>query len=100
MSGNFFFQKFSLLSLFIIMLLLAGSSCRNQPNAVGASNTEPGNSVSVLASLNDIGPLPDFSLVDQNNHPVTLADLKGQVWVADFFFTKCTGACPMMTAHM
>lgn len=43
---------------------------------------------------------PDFSLVNQDNQPVGLTTLKGQVWIADFIFTRCTGPCPMMTAHM
>jgi protein SCO1/2 len=45
-------------------------------------------------------PLPDFSLTDQTDKTVTLADLKGHVWIADFIFTNCAGTCPMMTEHM
>src|SRR5262245_36135582 len=45
-------------------------------------------------------PLPEFSLTDQTERIVTLADLKGKVWVADFIFTNCGGTCPMMTGHM
>ncbi len=45
-------------------------------------------------------PLPDFSLTDQTDKTVTLADLKGRVWVADFIFTNCGGTCPMMTDKM
>ena len=45
-------------------------------------------------------PLPDFSLTDQTDSTVTLADLKGGVWVADFIFTNCGGTCPMMTDKM
>ena len=42
----------------------------------------------------------DFSLVDQSSRTVTLADLKGHVWIADFFFTRCTGPCPMLSRRM
>jgi protein SCO1 len=45
-------------------------------------------------------PLPDFSLTDQTDQNVTLADLKGRIWVADFIFTSCGGTCPMMTDKM
>src|SRR5262245_36914556 len=45
-------------------------------------------------------PLPDFSLTDQTEKTVRLADLKGKVWVADFIFTSCGGTCPMMTMKM
>jgi protein SCO1/2 len=46
------------------------------------------------------GRLPEFSLLDHRGHPATLAGLKGQIWVADFIFTRCGGACPAMTARM
>jgi protein SCO1/2 len=45
-------------------------------------------------------PLPDFSLTDQTGSTVTLADLKGKVWIADFIFTSCGGMCPVMTDKM
>ena len=44
--------------------------------------------------------VPDFSLIDKNGKPVTLADLKGQVWVANFFFTSCPAQCPAMNMRM
>ena len=43
---------------------------------------------------------PEFQLTDQNGQLVSLADLKGKVWVADFIFTRCPGPCPIMTSHM
>jgi len=46
------------------------------------------------------GRLPEFSLQDHYGHPATLAGLKGKIWVADFIFTRCGGACPAMTARM
>ena len=46
------------------------------------------------------GRLPEFSLQDHTGQPVTRAGLKGRVWVADFIFTRCGGACPAMTARM
>jgi protein SCO1 len=44
--------------------------------------------------------LLDFSLIDQNEKRVTLHDLAGKVWVADFIFTNCGGTCPLMTQKM
>lgn len=41
-----------------------------------------------------------FSLVDQSSRTVTLADLRGKVWVADFIFTRCGGPCPLLTQKM
>lgn len=47
-----------------------------------------------------IRAVPEFSLLDQNGQTVTNADLRGKVWIADFFFTRCKGPCPLMTARM
>jgi protein SCO1/2 len=50
--------------------------------------------------LRPIAPLPDFTLINQDGREVSLADLRGQVWVADIIFTKCAGICPRMTRRM
>ena len=47
-----------------------------------------------------LGALPDFRLVERSGRPLSLADLRGRPWVADFIFTRCGGACPAMTARM
>lgn len=44
--------------------------------------------------------LPPFALTNQDGKPVTLDDLKGKVWLADFVYTTCPGPCPIITAHM
>lgn len=40
-----------------------------------------------------IGQIPDFNLTNQDNEPITLASLRGQVWIADIIFTRCPGPC-------
>jgi protein SCO1/2 len=47
-----------------------------------------------------LGQVADFALTDQNGMPVSLADLRGHVWVADIIFTRCTGPCLKMTRQM
>ena len=44
--------------------------------------------------------LPAFALTNQDREPVTLDDLKGKVWLADFVYTTCPGPCPIISAHM
>jgi protein SCO1/2 len=51
-------------------------------------------------SLPVLAPVADFSLTNQNNAPVSLADLRGRVWIADIIFTRCGGPCPRMTRQM
>jgi protein SCO1/2 len=47
-----------------------------------------------------IGSIPEFEFIDSDGESVSLNTLKGKVWVADFIFTTCTMACPMMTGNM
>jgi protein SCO1/2 len=44
--------------------------------------------------------LPQFALTDQDGGRITLDDLKGKVWLADFVYTTCPGPCPIISAHM
>lgn len=50
--------------------------------------------------LPELWQAPSFSLVDQHRRQVTLASLRGQPFVADFIYTQCTSACPMLTSKM
>ncbi len=47
-----------------------------------------------------IGVVADFTLTNQNGYPVTLADFKGKVWIADIIFTRCAGPCLRMSKQM
>lgn len=44
-----------------------------------------------------LSTVPDFTLTDQNDKPIALADLKGKIWLADLIFTRCEGICPVMS---
>ena len=46
------------------------------------------------------GMAPEFTLTERSKRTVTKKDLAGKVWVADFIFTHCAGACPIMSSHM
>lgn len=46
------------------------------------------------------GVIPDFTLVDQASRPFAGSSLRGKVWITNFIFTSCAGACPRMTARM
>ena len=44
--------------------------------------------------------LVDFSLVNQENKPVSWDSLRGKIIIADFFFTRCPTICPSLTRNM
>lgn len=71
--------------LFVVMgLLFLFTACSNQPNI------DTNMSKDVL----------DFEFVNQDNETVSLEDLKGEWWIADFIFTNCTTICLPMTSNM
>jgi len=51
-------------------------------------------------SLADLGTMPDFALIDQNERPVRSADLKGKALVVGFIYTNCPDVCPLTTTRM
>lgn len=44
--------------------------------------------------------IPPFSFVDQERKIITEENLKGKIYVADFFFTSCPSICPVMQRNM
>ena len=51
-------------------------------------------------SLPVLAQIADFSLTNQNGATVSLADLRGRVWIADIIFTTCPGPCLRVTRQM
>ncbi|MCS5615808.1 MAG: SCO family protein [Candidatus Marinimicrobia bacterium] len=47
-----------------------------------------------------IGTIPEFNFTDSQGNEISRLDLDGKVWVADFIFTTCTMACPVLTGNM
>jgi protein SCO1/2 len=56
--------------------------------------------VRMVKPLPVLSAVADFTLTNQLGRTVTLADLRGHVWVADFIFTRCPGPCLKMTRQM
>lgn len=73
-----------------ILLLIIGyvHSRREKPSLPEAS------------SLPVLGNVPAFSLTAHTAQPITLDDLRGRVWIANFFFTTCRSICPIMQDNM
>ncbi len=50
--------------------------------------------------LPELGRVGAFALVNQQGTPVSAESLRGKVWVAAFFFTRCPTICPRITRRM
>ena len=52
------------------------------------------------ADLPALGGVGSFSLTDQAGRAVSAETLRGRVWAAAFFFTRCPTVCPRITRRM
>jgi protein SCO1/2 len=62
--------------------------------AKAKSNVEHRQALPVYAQV------ADFSLTNQDGAAISMADLRGRVWIADIIFTRCPGPCLRMTQQM
>jgi protein SCO1/2 len=53
-----------------------------------------------LETLGEYGEVPDFALTERGGRQVTRADLRGKVWIVEFFYTECPDTCPLQSANM
>lgn len=51
-------------------------------------------------SYNEIHKIPNFSFVNQEGKVITQKDYSGKIYIADFFFTTCTGICRSLSLNM
>ena len=76
--------------LFLTVLVIGGAFLRSKTQPVEATGS----------ALPVIGRVADFSLTNQFGQTISLAHLRGKVWVADIIFTRCPGPCATMTQRM
>lgn len=85
------------LTLAVFVAATAWQAC-SRTTAVGASAASP---VALSAdSPENFGAVRDFELTERSGRTVKKTDLEGQVWVAGFVFTRCSGPCPKVTGTM
>jgi protein SCO1/2 len=53
-----------------------------------------------LEGLQIFGAVPEFSFIERDGRRVTLAELKGKVWLVNFIYTNCPDTCPIQSAQM
>ncbi|MEO6953413.1 MAG: SCO family protein [Polyangia bacterium] len=82
----------------LLVLVVALPACRAAKRAPTVTKVQPDQA----APSEQAAPwleVPAFSFPDQDGHTVSLADLAGHPWVADFIYTSCTTACPILSAR-
>jgi protein SCO1/2 len=81
----------------VVLALLAGSGVAIRALLATGPAPVADDSADVLG---DYGPVPEFSLVERSGRRVTLADLRGTVWVTSFIYTECTETCPLQSLQL
>ena len=66
-----------------------------QPSDINPRSVDPS-----LQMQNRDHRVSDFSLINQLGDTITLDSLKGKIYVADFFFTRCPTICPVMSKNL
>lgn len=61
---------------------------------------EPSPAEGTLETLANYGSVADFRLTERGGRIVTLAALRGTVWLANFIYTACTETCPLQTLQV
>ena len=96
-------RNISFLSLIIV--LLGFVSCSEEPKDSGLPHlglhdveykTVDGEQVTDTT----YATIPEFSYLNQDSILVKSSDMKGKIWIADFFFSTCPTICPVMTTQM
>jgi protein SCO1 len=90
-------------SFLIIMMCLSVISCKHSSsNSLPYFNTADFTPtwISNASTVASIHTIPAFAFTNQNGKTITNKDVTGKIYVADFFFTKCTSICPKMTTNM
>ena len=87
-AGRVVWVGLAIVLLVSLLALLAWSLRREQLPAV---HRQP---------LPVLGTVPDFTLTERDGRTVRLEDLLGNVWLANFIFTRCSGPCPELSLRM
>lgn len=75
-----------------ILITLAWASFRSTRPVAPAAGSPP--------RLEKLLRAPEFELFTHDGGKLSRPQLEGSVWVANFFFTRCTGPCPALISRM
>ncbi|MEM6320719.1 MAG: SCO family protein [Bacteroidota bacterium] len=80
--------------LFSLVLVLIGACGETNKTLPILGNKEEVNGQMVYHEI------PDFSFINQDSMPVTIANFAGKAYVSDHFFISCPTICPKLTKSM
>lgn len=77
----------------LLICVLAGC---NTPSAASSGNNQSSNPNGLQGTNLNGTAAPEFHLVDQHGHTITLSQLRGMPIILTFFYTHCPNFCPLI----
>jgi len=97
----------SLVMLLPAAVLILLASCNETPEKKPRALPYAGNFNLVVSetdgvrSVDSVYPtIPKFQYLNQDSVMIKSSQMKGKVWIANFFFSNCPSICPPMTSQM
>lgn len=84
----------------MLLFVLAAVVAAGVWSGLGSGSKREGPGQRVLEGLERFGTVPDFSLTERSGRRLSLAELQGKIWIANFIYTSCKDACPLQSAEM
>jgi protein SCO1/2 len=92
-----FFTVFSIIAMLVFYNLL---SVDEKLPVYSPSDVNPKLVDASLKHVKKNHSIADFKLINQNGKTITNKEYEGKIYIADFFFTRCTTICPIMAYNM
>jgi protein SCO1/2 len=89
-----------IISVIVAYFMITGKKNTKAPDVLNPIDLNPETVDQDLLQVGQGHKIGEFSFTNQDNQPIGLKDLKGKVFVAEYFFTTCQTICPRMNDQM
>jgi protein SCO1/2 len=89
-----------IISVIVAYFMITGKKNTKAPDVLNPIDLNPETVDQDLLQVGQGHKIGEFSFTNQDDQPIGLKDLKGKVFVAEYFFTTCQTICPRMNDQM
>jgi protein SCO1/2 len=89
-----------IISVIVAYFMITGKKNTKAPDVLNPIDLNPETVDQDLLQVGQGHKIGEFSFNNQDDQPIGLKDLKGKVFVAEYFFTTCQTICPRMNDQM
>jgi protein SCO1/2 len=89
-----------IISVIVAYFMITGKKNTKAPDVLNPIDLNPETVDQDLLQVGQGHKIGEFSFTNQDGQPIGLKDLKGKVFVSEYFFTTCQTICPRMNDQM